>query len=96
MCSELTPLGKNTYVQQDLKMISGVNSIQFLNIRKKLKRVFRCDSAAAKRRGRRKARCLQSLKHIAWLTLKIKSCTKDTHRYLCSLLSKNSMYKYFI
>lgn len=41
-----------------------------------------------KRRGRRKARCLQSLKHIACLTSKIKTCIHDTPSYLCSHLSK--------
>lgn len=35
MCSELTPWGKNTYVQQDLKTTSEVNSITLLNTWKK-------------------------------------------------------------
>lgn len=37
-------------------MISGVNSITLLNVRKKLKRVFYCDSSAAKEKGKEKSK----------------------------------------
>lgn len=37
-------------------MISGVNSITLFNIRKKLKRVFYCDSAAAKEKRKEKSK----------------------------------------
>lgn len=37
-------------------MISGVKSITLLNIRKKLRRVFYCDSSAAKEKGKEKSK----------------------------------------